>query len=103
MMIFNLFAEIVGPGRLRTDGLPAAGAERTGPRLPLKRTMAGGTELVIERPIRAGDELVAVRRLVNIFEKQGKSGPLIFLVRELEVSTSDGEPVMKEIQTAIAR
>ena len=66
MMIFNLFAEIVGPDRLRSDGLPAAGAERSGPRLPLKRTMAGGTELILERPIRAGDVLIGVRRLVTL-------------------------------------
>lgn len=103
MFVFNLFGEITELGRLRADGLPSASEQRAGPSLPLKRTMAGGTELVFERPIRPGDQLVGVRRLVDMFEKEGRSGPLIFLVRELEVATTDGESVMKEIQTTILR
>jgi 3-methylfumaryl-CoA hydratase len=103
MFIFNLFGELCGPPRLRSDGLPKATSDRTGPALPHKRVMAGGTELVFQRPIRAGDVLVGVRRLTDIYEKQGSTGPLIFQVRELNISTVSGEPVMKEIQTSIAR
>lgn len=103
MFVFNLFGRIARLAELRGDGLPAAGRARSGPRLPLQRTMAGGTELVLERPIRPGDVLVGVRRLVDIFEKEGRTGPLIFMRHELEVVTAEGEAVMKEIQTSIAR
>jgi 3-methylfumaryl-CoA hydratase len=99
MFFYNLFNQIPALADLRSDGL----APRGGPDLPLKRIMAGGIEIKQHRPIRAGDELVGVRRITDIYEKSGKSGPLIFVVRELTVHTTDGDPVMHEIQTSIAR
>jgi 3-methylfumaryl-CoA hydratase len=47
--------------------------------------------------------LVGRLELADIFEKQGSSGPLIFVVYELKVETEDGEPVMDESQTRIVR
>jgi 3-methylfumaryl-CoA hydratase len=46
---------------------------------------------------------VGTLSLSDIFEKQGSSGPLIFLVYELKVENGDGEPVMDESQTRIVR
>jgi 3-methylfumaryl-CoA hydratase len=65
--------------------------------------MAGGTKLRLHRSIRPGDVLVGTRKIVNVYEKQGSTGPLIFTVRELTITTADSEPVMEEIQTSIAR
>jgi 3-methylfumaryl-CoA hydratase len=65
--------------------------------------MAGGTELIISRPIRPGDRLTGVQRIVDMYEKEGSQGPLIFTVRSLQVTDADGQPVLEEIQTAIAR
>ena len=101
MFIFNLFSEIPELANLRADGLPKGAG--TGPRLPLKRVMAGGTEIHQHRPIRAGDVLVGTRKVIDLYEKEGKTGPLIFTVRELAITTSEGERIMEEIQTAIAR
>lgn len=101
MFVFNLFSEIAALADLREDGLARGGAG--GPRLPLKRVMAGGTEIRQHRPIRPGDVLTGRRRVVDMYEKEGRTGPLIFTVRELAVTTADGEPVMEEIQTSIAR
>jgi 3-methylfumaryl-CoA hydratase len=84
---------------MRPDGLARSG---DGPKLPLKRVMAGGTELLIHRPILPGDRLVGTQTITDMFEKQGVTGPLIFTVRTLEVKTIDGEPVLDEIQTSIA-
>jgi|TARA_Y100000294_G_scaffold123856_1_gene115206 3-methylfumaryl-CoA hydratase len=103
MFVFNLFGEVCGPGDLRHDGLSRSADTHSGPRLPLNRYMAGGTELRFHRPIRPGDVLIGVRTLVEMFEKEGRSGPLIFIRRELAITTADGECVMEEIQTAIAR
>ena len=99
MFFYNLFTPILPLTHLHPDGM----IPRGGPDLPLKRIMAGGTEIEQHRPIRAGDELVGVRRITDIYEKSGKSGPLIFVVRELTVHTTGGEPVMREVQTSIAR
>ncbi|MFV2091231.1 MAG: MaoC family dehydratase N-terminal domain-containing protein [Pseudomonadales bacterium] len=101
MFIFNLFSEIPALENLRSDGLARGGS--AGPKLPLKRIMAGGTEIRQHRPIKPGDILVGTRRVTDIYEKEGKSGPLIFTVRELAITTQSGERVMEEIQTGIAR
>ena len=73
------------------------------PDLPLKRVMAGGTETRYHRAVKPGDILVATRTLSDIVEKQGSTGPLIFIKYELKVTTQAGEPVMNEVQTRIVR
>ena len=100
MFIFNLFGPLRRMQDMRPDGL---GRGAAGPTLPLKRVMAGGTELRQHRPIRPGDRLVGTQRITGLVEKQGSTGPLIFTERTLEVQGTDGEPVLDEIQTSIAR
>jgi len=101
MFIFNLFGALRPLAELRSDGLPrGTGA---GPKLPLLRVMAGGNELNIQRPIRPGDRLTGVHRIVDLYEKQGSQGPLIFTVRALRVTDAAGQPVLEEVQTSIAR
>lgn len=101
MFIFNLFSEIAQLQDLRADGLARGGSQ--GPKLPLKRIMAGGTEIRQHQPICPGDVLTGTRKVVDLFEKEGRSGPLIFTVRELAIINGAGEAVMEEIQTSIAR
>ncbi len=100
MFIFNLFGRLQQMANMRPDGLARDGA---GPKLPLKRVMAGGTKLRLHRSIRPGDRLIGTQRITNLLEKQGATGPLIFTERTLEVKTADGEPVLDEIRTMIAR
>lgn len=101
MFLFNLFGVPRPLSELGADGLPRA--RGAGPKLPLTRVMAGGTELLQHRPIRPGDVLTGTQRIVDMYEKQGSQGPLIFTVRELRVVDADGLPVLEERQTAIAR
>ncbi len=85
---------------LRADGLTREGLL---PPLPLKRVMAGGVSVNFTRAIRPGDQLVARKALKRIQEKQGRSGPLIFVDVEMVVETESGEPVLTETTTSIAR
>ncbi len=101
MFVFNLFGELRPLADLRSDGLPRARGR--GPKLPLSRVMAGGMELIVHRAIRPGDALTGVSRIVDMYEKQGSQGPLIFTVRSLLVTDAAGAPVYEEIQTSIAR
>ena len=101
MFVFNLFGALRPLAELRADGLPRG--QRDGPALPLKRVMAGGTELIQHRPIRPGDRLTATSRVTNMYEKTGAQGPLIFTVRSMRVVDASGAAVLEEIQTAIAR
>ncbi|SDV48733.1 FAS1-like dehydratase domain-containing protein [Chitinasiproducens palmae] len=73
------------------------------PDLPLKRIMAGGSEYQVHRRIMGGEMLVCKQSLADIFEKSGSEGPLIFLVFENRFETPDGEPVVTERLTRIAR
>ena len=100
MFIFGLFKPLLPMDELGPDGLVPVCFQ---PELPLKRTMAGCTKLRIHRPIRPGETLVGTQVLVDIFEKNGRQGPLIFVVSELQITSESGEPVMEEIQTRIAR
>lgn len=101
MFVFNLFGELRDVAGLRPDGLPRG--RGAGPKLPLSRVMAGGMELIVHRPIRPGDALTGVGRIVDMYEKAGSQGPLIFTVRSLLVTDAGGAPVFEEIQTGIAR
>ena len=106
-----MFAPVVGPDGLRPDGLPEGfdgfaagpGGAEGALRLPLSRIMAGGTELRVHRAIRPGDALTGTRTISRLYEKRGRSGPLIFIEVTLSVVDADGVPVLDEIQTSIAR
>lgn len=100
MFVSSLFRPVVPMHRLGADGLPPSTAA---PELPLKRRMAGGYRLIVHRTVHPGDTLTGVRVLADIYEKQGRQGPLIFLVNELTVTDADGRPVLNETQTRIAR
>jgi hydroxyacyl-ACP dehydratase HTD2-like protein with hotdog domain len=65
--------------------------------------MAGGLEIQYHQPIRAGDVLTADRTLTAIYEKEGRSGPLIFYEVVLEVTRGDGTAVVTEKTTRILR
>lgn len=101
MFIFNLFSDISLLSNMRADGLARGGG--SGPKLPLKRIMAGGTEIRQHRAIKPGDVLTGTRRITDMYEKEGSTGPLIFTVRELAIVNDTGDAVMEEIQTSIAR
>ena len=73
------------------------------PHLPLSRVMAGGCETEFHRPIRPGDTLTAKRSFVELYERDGRTGPLIFLVIETRIEDPAGEPVVVERYTRIAR
>jgi hypothetical protein len=89
--------------RSRTSAPTVCARDTLTPELPLKRVMAGGIRQRYHRPIRPGDELVIEKSISDIFEKQGSSGPLIFVVCTLTVKDTSGALVLEETQTRINR
>ncbi len=85
---------------LREDGMPKGGKS-----LPLKTTriMAGGKEVEFFNPMRPGDTITSVGKIVDIYEKEGRSGPLVFTVFENRYTNQDGELVAVETATSIHR
>lgn len=100
MFHISLFWDVVELSQLTPDGISI---DPLVPEFPLKRAMAGGVSMSYYRSIFPGDVLVASRTLTDIYEKQGKQGPLIFYEVTTEVKTETGEPVLTEKTTRIMR
>jgi hydroxyacyl-ACP dehydratase HTD2-like protein with hotdog domain len=65
--------------------------------------MAGGLDIAYHKPIKPGDWLTAARTLTDIYEKSGRSGPLIFYEVLMEVRNDEGALVVSERTTRILR
>jgi hydroxyacyl-ACP dehydratase HTD2-like protein with hotdog domain len=96
----HLFWEVVELEELAPDGVFI---DTLIPQLPLEQAMAGGVELEYFSPIYAGDELVATRTLSDLYEKEGRTGHLIFSATVMDIRTKTGEPVLRETTTRLVR
>ncbi len=95
-----LFWDVVPLAELSTDGVSI---DKLLPKFPLEKAMAGGLDIRYHNRIRAGDTLIGNRTLTNIYEKEGRSGALIFYEVVLEVTREDGTPVLTEKTTRLLR
>jgi hydroxyacyl-ACP dehydratase HTD2-like protein with hotdog domain len=95
-----LFWDVVPLEDLTPDGVSV---DSLLPKFPLERAMAGGLKIEYHQAIRPGDVLVSNRTLTNIYEKEGRSGALIFYEIVMQVTTEAGEPVLTETTTRILR
>ena len=100
MFLFGLLRPVLPLDNLGRDGIAQ---DEFLPDFPLKRIMAGGTEMTYHRPLCPGDKLIATKVLADIQEKNGSSGPLIFVSYDLTVETENGEVVVEERSTRIIR
>src|SRR5690606_8015498 len=66
------------------------------------RRVRGEDELIVLRPIVVGDRIRARTRLLDIEEKPGRSGPMVFVRFETEYLLDDGEVAMI-VRTTIVR
>ena len=47
-----------------------------------ERVVAGGTDIEFFQDIKLGDTIISNRKITDIFEKEGKNGPLCFVIYE---------------------
>jgi 3-methylfumaryl-CoA hydratase len=66
------------------------------PPVPLPRRMWAGSRLEWLRPLRIGDTVTRVSRIVSITNKRGASGELVFVVVRHELSTGAGFALAEE-------
>lgn len=90
---------LVPPDQLEPDGSPSAEV----PPLPTRRAMAGETAIEVGVPVVAGDRITVSKRLADMYEKEGRSGPLVFVQMEYEFTNQNGETVFRELFTRIYR
>ncbi len=95
MQAYNLVAR----DRLEEDGSPAEDV----PPLPTRRAMAGEFSIELGVPVVAGDVVTVEKRLVDMYEKEGRSGPLVFVEMEFTFRNQEGEMVARERFTRIYR
>ena len=84
--------------QLEPDGSPSEDI----PPVAITGAMAGETELEVDGYLCAGDEVACHKRLVDLTEKVGRSGPLLFLLFEYRYEVA-GRTVVRERFTRILR
>jgi acyl dehydratase len=68
-----------------------------------KRGFDGGKECQFYAPIRPGDTITGIDRIAEVYEKTGRSGSMIFIIRESEFTNQQGEKVAVIRQSLIRR
>ena len=95
-----LFWDVVELDQLTPDGVSI---DTLLPKFPLEKAMAGGLNIEYHKPVYPGDWLTATRTLTDIYEKDGRSGPLIFYEVVMDIKNDSGELVIREKTTRILR
>jgi acyl dehydratase len=58
---------------------------------PLTRFVRGGNEYEFFKPVRPMDKITVKRKISQIYEKEGKAGPLVFVIVEISYANQKGE------------
>jgi acyl dehydratase len=66
------------------------------------RGFDGGKSVEVLGPVRPGDTLIARSRIADIYQKTGRSGPMVFIVHRMEFENQDGRPV-SVVQSRLVR
>jgi 3-methylfumaryl-CoA hydratase len=85
--------------RHRASELGPDGHARRGgllPPVPLPRRMWAGSRFEFYHPLRIGDQMTRETRVIDIQEKTGRSGPLVFVVVRHQISSANGLAVTEE-------
>lgn len=100
MFHLPLFWAVVPLEELTPDGVSI---DSLLPKFPLEKAMAGGLNIEYFKPVYPGGWLTATRTLTDIYEKQGRSGALIFYEVVMDITNDAGELVIREKTTRILR
>jgi acyl dehydratase len=68
---------------------------------PYARSVDGGSHWRYFEPIRPGDRLTARVKLVDLYEREGSLGPMLFVITEITYRNQFGRVVATQRDTAI--
>jgi len=89
--------------RARNDLEPDGSSSEDVPPIETTRAMAGETKIEMGVPVVAGDTITLEKAIVDIYEKSGRSGDLVFVVQAFKFTNQNDELVMREEFTRIYR
>ena len=92
-------AHLGGRDRITADGSPAEEV----PPIAATRAMAGETEISFGDPVFAGDTITLHKQIDDLYEKQGRSGPMAFVKTRFSFRNQHDRMVMREVFTRIYR
>ena len=73
------------------------------PPLPLKRTLNAGNEIEFFQYAKPGERIISKSRIHDIYEREGRSGRMVFIVTETTVKNDKGELLFISRATSIRR
>ena len=88
------FWNVQPPAGLGEDGHPAKGGFL--PPVPLPRRMWAGGRLEFVKPLHLGERVTKVSKILNVQEKSGKTGKLVFVTVEHRLSGEGGLAIVEE-------
>ena len=71
--------------------------------IPLPRLLNGGNQVEVYQLARPGERIRARSKYTDIYQKEGKSGVLVFILVETIYANPQGELLLKALQTHILR
>ena len=88
------FLPVHKQSELGEDGHPKLGGFL--PPVPLPSRMWAGSRLEFHHPLRLGEALTRRSRIEEVKQKQGRSGPLVFVLVRHEISNAHGVAISEE-------
>ena len=96
------YGNIVAPPTFLANPLEMAGTskKKSMPKFmtakcPLKKLQNAGIEVECYKPTMPGDVITVRSKLIDLYEKQGRSGKLLFMITEMTYTNQHGELVCK--------
>lgn len=71
--------------------------------IPLTRVLNGGNDVEVYQLAKPGERVRIKSKYLDIYQKEGRSGTMVFLLTETIYANEKGETLLKAIQTRIIR
>jgi acyl dehydratase len=97
------WGDIIAPPTFPTTFREDAGALLRDLGVDISRLLHGEQEFEHLKPIRPGETYLCRSKIVDVYEKTGRSGPMAFVVRETAVTDADNDVVVIMRQTTVIR
>ena len=80
----------------------SAGRSRATVQSPYPEALDGGSEWEYFEPVRAGDRITVTRKIADVFEREGRLGKMLFIVRETKYVNQFGNVAALQRSTGIS-